>query len=166
MSTRATAFDHALRDIAVPALSSRGFRFDGGRSFRRRSGDRQRCAIINFQLGQRSMAGRFTVNLGVFAEGDSPGVDVARAREHDCRFDRRTRLGQLVPHRFSRLARLPYVGNLFGPRDRWWSFSDDGVRTQAAMSAVVDLIVVHGLHWLDTVAAGSPIASSPLRGAA
>lgn len=114
------------------------------------SSDRQRCAIVNFQLGQRSLAGKFTVNLGVFAEADSPGINVARANEHDCRFDRRLRLGELVPHRFSRLAGLPYVGSLFGPRDRWWSFPDDGVHTHAAMSVVVDQIVAHGLHWLDT----------------
>lgn len=95
------------------------------------------------------MAGKFTVNLGVFVEGDSAGVGADRAKEHDCRCDRRTRIGAVVPVRFPSLARLPLVGLLFGAQDRWWHFSDDPTPTHEAVSAAVGKIAAHGFAWLD-----------------
>lgn len=149
MSARASVFDKALREIAVPALSAHGFRFDGSRTFRRLSEDGRSCQIIHFQLGQRSMGGRFTVNLGVFREGDRTGVSPGRAHEHDCPLERRTRLGALLPLRFPALARLPLVGFLFGRPDKWWSFSEEPTRTGKAVSAAVDMIAANGLGWLN-----------------
>lgn len=148
MSARTSAFDQALRAVAVPALAPHGFRFDGGRTFRRVSADGRICLIVNFQLGQRSMAGKFTVNLGVFADGDGPGIEPNRANEYDCRADRRTRIGALIPQRFPRLVGLPFVGFLFGAFDRWWPFSEDETRTRAALSTAVEAVVSHGLDWL------------------
>lgn len=148
MSARTSAFDRALRGTALPALAAHGFRFDGGRTFRRLSEDGRICRIVNFQLGQRSMEGKFTVNLGVFVEGDGSGIETSRAHEYDCRRDRRARIGALIPQRFPRLVGLPFVGFLFGSLDRWWSFSEDDARTRAAMSAAVEATVSHGLDWL------------------
>lgn len=82
MSTRAAAFDKALREIAVPARSAQGFNFNGSRTFRRVSADCRICWIIDFQVGQRSTAGKFTVNLGVFVEGDGADVSVSQANVH------------------------------------------------------------------------------------
>jgi hypothetical protein len=149
MSARASAFDKALREIAVPALSVHGFKFDGSRTFRRVSQDGRICQIINFQLGQRSMAGKFTVNLGIFEQEDCPAVSANGANEYDCRTERRTRIGALIPLRFPKLANLPFVGFLYGVPDKWWSFSQDSSHTGAAVSAVVDVISAYGLSWLN-----------------
>ncbi|PTS82663.1 hypothetical protein DBR00_16185 [Pseudomonas sp. HMWF032] len=151
MSARASAFDNALREIAVPALASHGFKFDGSRTFRRFSEGRRTCLIINFQLGQRSMAGKFTINLGVFVEGDNPGISTSRANAYDCRFERRTRIGALIPLQFPKLASLPWIGFLFGGPDKWWVFSDDSSDTDAVLSDAVDKITAHGLSWLNTI---------------
>lgn len=146
---RTSGFDRALRAIAVPALAAHGFRFDGSRTFRRLSEDGNASRIIQFQLGQRGMAGRFTVNLGVFAAGDSPGVTPDRAQAHHCHFARRMRIGMLIPVRFPALARVPGLGVLFGPRDTWWSFGEDAARTAKAVTACIDRIDAHGLGWLE-----------------
>lgn len=151
MSARASTFDKALREIAVPALQEHGFGFDGSRTFRRLTGST--CQIINFQLGQRSLAGKFTVNLGVFSDGDRPEISAARANDFDCLAERRTRIGALMPGRFPRLAKLPYVGFLFGVADKWWPFSADASRTRIAVSGALDRILAHGLGWLN---AGGP----------
>lgn len=148
MSSRASAFDKALRDVAVPALAAHGFKFDGSRTFRRLLGDGRSSQIVNFQLGQRSLEGTFTVNLGIFIEGDRLGVRPDHAKEYDCQFERRTRIGALIPPRFPRLASLPLVGMLFGIPDKWWPFSDDLSRTCASVSTAVDMIAGHGLGWL------------------
>ncbi|WP_354549945.1 DUF4304 domain-containing protein [Rhodanobacter soli] len=147
MSTRFDAFDRALREIAVPALSAHGFKFDGSRTFRRLSQDRSVSELVNFQLGQRSMSGKFTVNLGVYADGDSPGISADQAKEHDCAPARRTRLGPLIPTRFPALAKLPYIGFLFGPGDKWWSCSDDATQMGLVMPVVVNKIIQCGLPW-------------------
>ena len=151
MSVRASAFDKALRGIAVPALSTHGFKFDGSRTFRRLSQGGRICQIINFQLGQRSMEGKFTVNLGIFAEEDCPAVSANGAHEYDCRSQRRTRIGALIPLRFPKLANLPFVGFLYGAPDKWWSFSEDESHTYEAVSTVVDTISAYGLGWLNTI---------------
>jgi hypothetical protein len=146
MSARASTFDRALREVAAPVLLAHGFEFDGSRTFRRLSGET--CQIINFQLGQRSMAGKFTVNLGFFSDGDRPGVSAARANDYDCLTEHRARIGALIPVRFPRMAKLPYVGFLFGIPDKWWPFSSDSSLTYISVSTAVDKIVAHGLGWL------------------
>lgn len=148
MSSRASAFDKTLREIAVPALEVHGFKFDGARTFRRISSDGRTSQIINFQLGQRSMAGKFTVNLGLFTEGDRPGVSPAHAKEHDCRFECRTRIGALISPRHPRLASLPFIGMLFGIPDKWWTFAEDPSRNAASVFTAVDKIRAHGFGWL------------------
>jgi hypothetical protein len=96
------------------------------------------------------MAGKFTVNLGVFAEGDSLGISTARANEYDCRFERRTRIGTLIPNKLHRLASFPFIGFLFGSPDRWWTFSNEPALTNAAVAAAVDKVKTHGFAWFNT----------------
>lgn len=151
-------FDAALREIAQPALAAHGFRFDGSRTFRRVADDGRSAAIVNFQRGQRSMEGRFTVNLGVYREGDSDGIAPAKAKEYHCAPHRRTRLGPCMPGWLPALARLPWLGILFGPRDRWWPLDSDDARMQATMATVVDAIARHGLPWLDAATRPAPDA--------
>ena len=147
MSTRSDAFDDALRLVVVPVLAKHGFKFDGNRTFRRLSADQRVSELVNFQLGQRSLSGKFTVNLGVYVDGDSSGINVGQAKEHHCPHDRRTRIGHLIPAKLPVLAKLPYIGLLFGHRDKWWSFSGDIAQLRAILSTVVAKIVLYGLPW-------------------
>ena len=147
MSTRSDAFDNALRLVVVPVLARHGFEFDGNRTFRRLSADQCVSELVNFQLGQRSLSGKFTVNLGVYVDGDSPGINVGQAKEYHCPHDRRIRLGHLIPAKLPVLAKLPYIGFLFDSRDKWWFFSGDISRLRATLSVVVDKIALYGLPW-------------------
>jgi hypothetical protein len=147
MSAQSLVFDDALRRIAVPALAARGFAYDASRTFRRVSADGKHVDLINFQLGQRSFAGKFTVNLGVFRADDNPGIDVRKAKEYHCPISRRIRIGLVVPSRMPGLASVPVVGFLFGGQDRWWRFSTDAARTGLEMQRVVGLVIEHGLAW-------------------
>jgi hypothetical protein len=163
MSGRTSAFDHALREIAVPALSNHGFMFNGGRTFRRVSVDGRTCQIIDFQLGQRSMEGKFTINLGVFVEGDQPGLSTQRANVDDCRFEQRRRIGTLIPLRFPTLASLPWIGFLFGTPDKWWRLSAEPSHINAALSAAVDELINRGLSWLNAgLKSGQERAQCPI----
>ena len=147
--TRASAFDKALREIAVPALAQHGFAFDGKRTFRRVSDAPRVSDIINFQLGQRSMSAKFTVNLGIFAEGDAPGVSVGQAKEYDYLTQRRTRIGSLML-KSPTLSKLPWVGFLFGVPDKWWWFSETYAQTRASVTAAVETLVTTGVGWFAT----------------
>lgn len=147
MSAQSLVFDDALRRIAVPALAAHGFAYDASRTFRRVSADGKHADLINVQLGQRSLEGKFTVNLGVFRADDNPGIDVRKAKEYHCPMSRRVRIGLVVPPRLPGLAKLPAVGFLFGGQDRWWRFSTDEAMTGLEMQHVVGLVIEHGLAW-------------------
>jgi hypothetical protein len=147
VSTRSDAFDDALRLVVAPVLARHGFKFDGNRTFRRLSADQCVSELVNFQLGQRSLSGKFTVNLGVYVDGDSSGINVGQAKEYHCLHDRRMRIGHLIPAKLPALAKLPYIGILFSHRDKWWSFSGDTAQLRATLSAVVDTIILCGLPW-------------------
>jgi hypothetical protein len=147
MSAQSLIFDRALRKVVVPALAGHGFTYDGSRTFRRVSPDGERADLINFQLGQRSLEGKFTVNLGVFKADDRTEIAVRKAMEYHCPLQRRVRIGLVLPPRISALAKLPVVGFLFGGQDRWWRFSADEVMTTLEMQRVVGLVIEHGLAW-------------------
>jgi hypothetical protein len=135
------AFTRNLREIIGEPLIREGFTFDGRRVFRRRV-DGGRVHIADVQVGDRFMAGKFTINLALFDPAQDGQKDPATVREHDCAWPRRQRLGLLMPSRFRRLERLPGVGVLFGPKDRWWSArAVDGL--QEARLAMV----AYGLPW-------------------
>lgn len=108
-STTAAILDEVIRRAVIPDLKDRGFRRSGV-TFRRSLAS---CIqVLNVQAGQRSMAGQFTVNIGVFfpaahAEirellGWAPGR--AGPSEPECTVRRR-------------------VGGLLGVEDKWWSLS-------------------------------------------
>jgi hypothetical protein len=71
MSEASTTFDQELRAVVLARLRDHGFAFDGSRTFRRALGGGAIAHVVNFQLGQRSLQGRFAVNLGVYVEGDA-----------------------------------------------------------------------------------------------
>jgi uncharacterized protein DUF4304 len=105
MPPLARAFSENLRKLVVPALTEAGFAFDGSRTFRRLPSGSPCVQIINFQLGQRFMEGRFTVNLAVYNPEDATAqMQPKLACEHHCSARLRQRLGVLIPGRLGRLC--------------------------------------------------------------
>jgi hypothetical protein len=142
----ASTFAASLRTLVVPALTDAGFAFDGSRTFRRLPAGTSCAQIVNFQLGERFLEGRFTVNLAVYdPEAATVRLEPTEAFEHHCAARHRQRLGLLLPRRLGTLARLPMIGLLFRPRDTWWRASDPG-----AIEKARDAIVAHGLAWLES----------------
>lgn len=142
----ARSFTRRLREEAAPALADIGFAFDGSRTFRRFPEDRACVQIINFQLGERFMSGKFTVNVAVYDPARCAAqVDSKKALEHHCSAPLRQRVGFLIPGRLRALERLPIVGLLFRPKDSWWA-ADDATAIVEAREAVV----TYGLAWLET----------------
>ena len=164
MAAQSEAFDKAIGQIIAPALAHLGFRPGRGRTFRRFSADGTAAEIVNFQLGQRSLAGRFSVNLGLFLAGDAPDVAVNQAKEYNCSPARRSRLGLTASPRFPRLAALPLVGLLLQPRDKWWR-AEPG-RIENSLSEALQLLLAEGLPWLQRVSPNNSSESTPLRGSA
>jgi Domain of unknown function (DUF4304) len=146
VSVRSEIFDKALHEITTPALTAEGFVFDGSRTFRRVHTDKQFSEIINFQLGQRSHEGTFTVNLGVFISAHFPNIDLHSAHEVQCAI--RQRLGHVVPTKFQALSVIPFFGQFFGPADTWWPFSSVEQTTNKSVSIVTAHIVNNGIPWL------------------
>lgn len=142
----ARSFTRRLREEAAPALADLGFAFDGSRTFRRFPQGRACVQIINFQLGERVMSARFTVNVAVYDPARCAAqVDSKNALEYHCAAPLRQRLGFLMPAGLRALERLPFIGLLFRPRDSWWAADD--------VSAIVEAkeaVVTYGLAWLET----------------
>lgn len=150
MPARSKIFDKVLREITVPELKKSGFHFDGSRTFRKIIDNNATVQIINFQLGQRSKEGKFTVNLGVFHAGDSAGIILANTYEYHCQWANRTRIGQLIPSKLRWLRAIPFIGWLFGSFDRWWKFSEDDHLTRKNIALVTDTITRYGIPWLES----------------
>jgi len=142
----AKLFSGHLSRLAVPALKDAGLEFDGSRTFRRFPAGTRCAQIVNFQLGERFMEGKFTVNLAVYDPDDAAAqVDPGKALEYHCSARLRQRLGMLLPVRLGAFAKLPGIGFLFRPRDRWWR-ADDPKSVEAAR----DAILTSGLAWLES----------------
>jgi hypothetical protein len=127
-----SVFDKALRRVAKPALEAHGFKFDGRRTFRR---DADGKSIgIEFQLGTRFMAGRFTVNL--------------------LNGERFARMGTVRETRWSRFVNRmfgtynPWWKGILLPKDKWWKLRATEARMDATLRQVVVMIEEHGLPWL------------------
>ncbi|WP_200335183.1 DUF4304 domain-containing protein [Thiocystis violacea] len=167
MSDASKVFDRALRAILREPMAQHGFGFDGSRTFRRHLAGGAITQIVNVQLGQRSMSGKFTVNLGVYVPGEASanpaGLSGRKALEYHCAPNRRERLGRLVPAPLPALQWLPLLGLFFGPKDIWWPFSAEPLRTERSLQRVRSLLTQRGLRWLDgaTPAAGRVDADQP-----
>ena len=129
-------------------LARHGFDFDNSRSYRRIDRERGSVEVINFQLGQRSLEGRFTVNLGWLSREYANDVELARARVYQCRYQQR--IGLLLPPRFAWATKLPVLGFLFGARDRWWRFDADADFTREQLRRVTALLEAHAIPWLES----------------
>lgn len=103
--------------------------------------------IINFQLGQRSLEGKFTVNLGKLSDEDRGDVELGKAYPYHCRIQ--TRIGPILPPRSVHLAAIPVLALFFGAHDQWWRFSEDKAFTFRQLQKVTELVVSHAVPWLE-----------------
>lgn len=162
MASRTEVLDRTTRDYAAEQLRPYQFNFDGKRTFRRINKEKQTVHIIEFQVGVRFMAGKFTVNLGVYSPTYFTGSDTRKAPEpesalpSDCLPGFNGRLGCLREtlwyRTFSKIFGQPntlWKELLYAPRDHWWPFSEQQELTQKSVRQVVQLILDRGLPWLE-----------------
>ena len=132
MTTLSSHFDKSLRKIAKPALEKYGFIFDGRRRFNKIQNGK--AVGIEFQLGQRFMAGKFTVNLVMGEKNIRLGII------------RETRFSRFVNRLFGNFD--PWWKGVFLPKDKWWKLSKSESRMDGSISEAVTCIEKHGLPWL------------------
>ncbi len=154
MSTRRLGiFDKELRDGVAPILGPHGFEFGDRRTFRRRVShpSRESVWIIEFQVGDRYLAGMFTVNLAVSDRKFlhfTPEEGIEMPQSYHCLPPMTQRLGYPIenpPGLFWRLLRL--LG--LGPWDKWWKQSEDGDRMKETLREVTALLLTRGISWLE-----------------
>lgn len=149
MTARSDTFDQCLVEVVSPKLDEIGFKFDSSRTYRRLVNSETVVEIINFQLGQRRLEGKFTVNLGVLTEdqAQSKGVELTEAYPYSCQFQ--NRIGCVLPPKSELLKDVPYLGMIFGSHDKWWRFSGDKEFTLRQVNDVYEEIINYGVPWLE-----------------
>jgi len=149
MTARSDTFDECLVKLVNPQLSGVGFKYDRSRTFRRLVNNDTAVEIINFQLGQRRLEGKFTVNLGVLSENEAreKGIELSKAFPYSCQFQ--DRIGCVLPPKSERLKDIRYLGMIFGSHDKWWRFSADKEFTLRQLGDVCDKIINYGIPWLE-----------------
>lgn len=127
-----TIFDKSLRTVAKPALEKHGFKFDGRRRFNRIQNGKE--ISIEFQLGQRFMQGKFTVNIAIGEQATRLGIV------------RETKFSRFVNRLFGSFE--PWWKCIFLPKDKWWKLGKSASRMDKSIVAAVSCIEKHGLPWL------------------
>jgi hypothetical protein len=158
-SDAAKALERGIRQLIKPEMVSRGFSYEAStRTFRRRSSE---CIqIVDFQIGVRTMAGKFTVNLAVFhpeyCEPVSREFVPDEPREVHCLMEFRRRLSVLRDTPLTTFFRNRVRSTdsflrwwLVTPTDKWWPFTSDAVQVTTALGSMRELLFVRGLDWLD-----------------
>lgn len=116
------AFERSLKQIVKPALVECGFTPQKTREFVLNGHGR-----IEFQLGVRFMAGKFTVNVIVGNESH--------------------RIGQLRETPWTRLLHRIFglkptlLKDLLMPKDKWWPLTEDQGRMDRTMKEVLDRLM-------------------------
>jgi hypothetical protein len=160
MGSNAKILERGIRRIIKPEMMTRNFSYDSAnRTFRRPSGE---CIqIVDFQIGVRTMTGKFTANLAVFhPEYREPALrDVpppAAPKESDCLMDYRCRLAVLRDTVITKYFRKRIHNAdtfwkwwLVTPTDHWWSIAADDAQIVAELATVRELLLTRGLGWLE-----------------
>jgi hypothetical protein len=116
------AFERSLKQIVKPALEECGFTPQQTREFVLDGHGR-----IEFQLGVRFMAGKFTVNVIIGNESN--------------------RIGQLRQTRWTRLMdrifgmKPTLLKDLLMPKDKWWSLTEDQGKMDRTMKDVLERLL-------------------------
>ena len=143
------------RETAVerlaPVLEPLGFLAGVHRAFRRiLQGDHGTLAhIVHFQVGIKSLAGRFTVNLVVYHTKFclNPDVTPETATFGDGFLELWARAAQLEPVRPSLIGRI--MRRSAEPPDRWWEQSPDPAAMAAALREPLALVLAHAPAWFE-----------------
>jgi hypothetical protein len=151
-SPRLREFDRQLAAVVPPVLEPLGFRGGVHRAFRRiRQGDHGTLAhIVHFQVGIKSMTGRFTVNFVVYHSKFClrPGeVTAETATFGDGFMELWARVAQLEPVRPSLIGRI--LGRSTEPPDRWWEQSADAAAMASALREPLALVLAHAPRWFE-----------------
>ena len=149
MTAKSDTFDECLAEAVTPNLVDMGFMFDKSRTYRKLVNESTTVEIINFQLGQRRLEGKFTVNLGVLsqAEADEKDIELKKAYPYSCRYQ--NRIGCVLPPKSEMLKNVRYLGMIFGSHDKWWRFSADKEFTLRQIKEVYGKIINYGIPWLE-----------------
>jgi hypothetical protein len=151
--------EKGIRDLIKPEMASRDFSYEPStRTVRRPSGECMQ--IVEFHIGVRTMAGKFTVNLAVFhpkyCDSVSQEFPPGKPRELDCLMEFRRRLSVLRDTPLTKFFRhrVRNTDNylkwwLVTPTDKWWSFTPGQVQVGDALGSVRGLLLARGLDWLD-----------------
>jgi hypothetical protein len=151
-SPKLKIFYRQLMKSVSPRLTLAEFKFDEKRTFRRvLNCDRiPVCQIIEFQVGIKSLTGKFTVNLAVYSNsfrpsdwqdpGELPG-------SWNCLPGKSIRLGRFYNRKRSLIERILRVP--FSSHDHWWAQADKETTMDATFKDVTDLILGDGLAWLN-----------------
>ena len=146
-------FDRQLKAIARPELVARGFVFDGKRVFRRaiEFDGWTAVQIVEFQLGIKTLVGRFTGNVGVFAERFRP-LDWQAAdgapRTYDCLPAMWKRLGYFFDEPRSWVASI--LGHSKPARgDYWWEQDSKEHKMAQSLQSALACLRGEALPWLD-----------------
>jgi hypothetical protein len=148
-------FDQQVRKLIGPVITSTGYEFDGRRIFRRPIPFDTGTAIqiIEFQIGIKSLTGRFTVNLGVFSDSfhpqDWPPVCTG-PRTSDCLPAMWKRLGYFYDTPQSLLTTI--LGRTKPKRGDYWWDQHAGEREMInALQAPLKCLLDEGLPWLEKI---------------
>lgn len=151
--TKRKQFDTQLKQLARPELVSKGFAFDGRRVFRRpvQLDAFTAIQIIEFQLGIKSLVGKFTANVGVFSsrfhpKGWPPVADAPVTC--DCLPAMRQRLGYFFDPPQS-LLRSVLGHPKLQRHDFWWEQFTDEQKMAQSLQSVLNCLKVEALPWLD-----------------
>jgi hypothetical protein len=147
MTARSETFEECLIEIVSPKLHNLGFIYDKSRTYRRLTNNQTRVEIINFQLGQRRLEGKFTVNLGATSQDKIRDIELIKAYPHNCAYQ--SRIGTVLPPKSELLKDIPYLGMIFGSHDKWWQFSEDKEFTLRQVDDVFGHIINYGIPWLE-----------------
>lgn len=154
-SARVKVLTNAVGAVLGPSLREAGFVYDRrDRVFRLRCGEITR--IVSFQVGVRSLAGCFTVNLGVYHpvfREDVASAPPVRPNHYHCLVQ--VRLGDLRDTFATALFRRLLSDRdgalawwLTTSMDKWWRFSEDEVKVEATLLSIAPLLLDRGLSWL------------------
>jgi hypothetical protein len=127
-------FDKSLRKIAKPELERLGFGFDGKRRFSKvaRNGAE---LVVEYQVGVRSMQGRFAVNL------------IAGERFERLAKIRPTLTSKWVNRVFGDYD--PWWKDIFLPKDDWWQISPFQKEMDTIIGKTVKDLKSYGIAWFD-----------------
>jgi hypothetical protein len=155
MGDRTAVLKKCIKETLAQELAQNSFSYDGKYTFRHIDHARQTVRLIEFQPGIKSASGQFTVNVAIFSPLyciGSPAPTLEEASSGYCLF--RDRLGCIRrPNQFwTVIFGVPnkwWQKILYGPRDIWWTYSENRQITEASVNECRKLINDVGLSWLE-----------------